>query len=108
VGAMDLNTKRLGASSKVVLKEERQVNQMTTKVIEMGLDSNSEKKDALHGVARVNGAATSKNVEIPAIHVSDDEEQADSDEDGDHWDVESIFEDILAEMDDTHLFDGSK
>jgi hypothetical protein len=97
---MDSNMKRLGASSKVASKEKRQA---TAKVIDM-----NDNSDALHGVARVNGAATSNNTEIPTIHVSEEEEQEGSDEDGDDWDVESIFEDTLAEMDDTHLFDGSE
>jgi hypothetical protein len=107
-GAMDVNMRALGASSKLVLKGEHQVNHQTTSnVVEMGFDSSSDNSDAFN----LNAAAHPINsaVEIPTIHVSDDEgSQEGSDEEGDEWAIESIFEDTFPEMEDNQLYDGSK
>jgi hypothetical protein len=96
---------------KVVSRERelRRTYKATTKTIEM--DSSSEISDVLAGLPRVNGNLTTNDL-TPLEHlngdVSDEEEQEGSDEEGDDWDVESIFEDTLAELDDQQLLDGSE
>ncbi|EPE29033.1 DHS-like NAD/FAD-binding protein [Glarea lozoyensis ATCC 20868] len=104
---MDANMRALGASSKLVLKGEHQsIHQTASNVVEMGFDSSSDNSDAFN----LNAAAHPINsaVEIPTIHVSDDAGSQDgSDEDGDEWAIESIFEDSFPEMEDNHLYDGT-
>jgi hypothetical protein len=65
-------------------------------------DNESENTDALAGVPRVNGVKLSGLQDLDA---SDDGTAEGSD---DEWDVESVFEETLGEMDDQHLFEGGE
>ena len=73
----------------------------------MNLDSSSANDTNTTARANSNGDEPGDD-EIPTIQISGDEfEQDDSDEDEENWEIESIFEDLLGEMDDQQL-DGGK
>jgi hypothetical protein len=66
-------------------------------------DNDSENTDALAGVPRVNGVKLNGLKDLDA---TDDGSEEGSDDD--EWDVESVFEETLGEMDDQHLFEGGE
>ncbi|KAF4635805.1 hypothetical protein G7Y89_g2284 [Cudoniella acicularis] len=95
---MDMDMARLTAHQAAIKEANLNVRDLSS-------EEESEIGDALAAVPRVNGVA------IHGLEVLDasEEESADGDGDGDsddEWEVESIFEDTLGEMDDQQLFDG--
>ena len=66
-------------------------------------EEESEISDALANVPRVNG------VNGPEVITPSDIESVEGDsDDGDAWDLESLYEDTLGEMDDEQLFAGGE
>jgi hypothetical protein len=76
-------------------------------VVDTSDDESETTADALAGVPRVNGVNGLNSVQVKVLEASDDGSVEES-EDDEEWDIESVFEETLGEMDDQYLFEGGE
>ena len=76
-------------------------------VLDTSDDESEVTTDALAGVPRVNGVNGLNGVQVKILEASDDGSVEES-EDDEEWDIESVFEETLGEMDDQYLFEGGE
>ena len=77
-------------------------------IVDTSDDESETTPDALADAPRVSGVnGLSGSVQVKILEASDDG-SLDGSEDDEEWDIESVFEETLGEIDDQYLFQGGE